>query len=171
MGFSGNFLTILILSQKRNRKESTALFLIVLAVSDTVVLFEGYLCSVISSIFHFDFQAMNDTSCKIHMFLTYYSLQYSSWILVLVTSERVLSVMKPYKARIICARKRAITSLAITGTILVVLNGHLIYGTINENHPNFVRNCTLIPGQYMEFAFNIWTKIDFAITFAMPCVH
>ena len=170
IGFSGNFLTILILSQKRNRKDSTAVFLIVLAVSDSIVLFEGYLCPVISDIFHFDFHAINDSSCKIHMFLTYYSLQYSSWILVLVTMERVVSVAKPYTARMICSRRRAIFSLALTGAILVLLNCHLIYGTISAQHPDFVQNCTLMPGQYMDFALNIWTKVDFAMTFAIPCL-
>ena len=104
IGFSGNFLTILILNQKRNRKNSTAVFLIVLAVSDSIVLFEGYFCVVISNILQIDFHAINNISCKIHIFLTYFSLQYSSWILVLVTSERVVSVVKPYKARIICSR-------------------------------------------------------------------
>ena len=170
IGFSGNFLTILILSRKRNRKDSTAVFLIILAVSDTIVLFEGYFCTVISNILHIDFLAINDISCKIHMFLTYFSLQCSSWILVLVTIERVVSVVKPYRARIICSRKTAMTSLTITGVILAVLNGHLIYGTIHAHHPNFVQNCTLIPGEYMEFAFNVWTKIDFALTFALPCL-
>ena len=170
VGFLGNFLTVLILGQKKNRKKSTAVFLLFLAVSDFVVLYVGYFCEWILQMWQYDIRTVNDVSCKVHMFVTYLSLQYSSWILVLVTWERVISVTFPHRVRMLCNRKRVLVSLVTTAAVIALINSHLLVGVVHGYNPYNMRNCTGISEQYMDFLVDVWTLVDIIVTFAAPFV-
>ena len=170
IGFAGNLLTSLILGQKRNRKSSMAVFLLVLAMSDTIVLFVGYFCEWILLIWNYDIRAINGFTCKLSMFLTYFSLQYSSWILVIVTIERAVGVVVPYKVRVLCSRKRGIILPTVTAALLGLANGHFLVGVVSGYNPYNMRNCTVVSDKYMEFLVDEWAKFDFIISFATPFV-
>ena len=170
VGFAGNLLTILILGRRKNRKKSTAIYLLFLAVSDTVVLYVGYFCEWILQMWHYDIRTVNGMSCKFHMFVTYLSLQYSSWILVLVTCERVISVMAPHRVRMLCNRQRGLVALVATAVAIAVLNSHLLIGVTHGYNPYNMRNCTGVSEQYMDFLVDVWTMVDVIVTFAVPFV-
>ena len=97
VGTIGNLLTILVLSQNKNRRTTTAIFLIFLAISDIMILFTSYFSEWLYVMWSFGFRQVNNVLCKLHVFLTYYSLQFSSWTLVIVTCERVISVINQLK--------------------------------------------------------------------------
>ena len=168
VGTIGNLLTILVLSQNKNRRTTTAIFLIFLAISDIMILFTSYFSEWLYVMWSFGFRQVNNVLCKLHVFLTYYSLQFSSWTLVIVTCERVISVINPTKVKLICSRKRGITGVIIMEVILALLNCHLLVGMVHEFNPYTKRYCAGITNEYREFLNDVWPVIDFCVTFALP---
>ena len=168
VGTVGNLLTILVLSQKKNRHTSTAMFLLILAISDIMILFTSYVSEWTFSVWRFDFREVNGALCKSHVFLTYYSLQFSSWTLVIVTCERAISVINPTKVRLICSRRRGMTILAIMAVFLAALNCHWLVGMVHNYNPYTQRYCAGSTQAYIDFLNDVWPIIDFCITFAFP---
>ena len=168
-GTVGNILTIIILGRKRNRGTSIAVILLFLSVSDLFIIFTGYFSHWIFLLWKFDFREVHFLSCKLHMFLTYYGIQFSSWMLVLVTCERAYSVISPYTAKRICSRRTTITVIIITAVVLMLLNGHFLVGMGPPNGKNYTeRICIFISPGYGEFIISAWGWIDFFVTFAIP---
>ena len=169
-GTVGNILTIIILGRKSNRYTSLAVILLFLSVSDLFIIFTGYFSRWIYLKWEFDFREIHFLSCKIHTFFTYYSIQFSSWMLVLVTCERAYSVISPYTAKRICDRKTTFSIIAITAGVLMVLNGHFLFGMGPIESPYPSRICVFISNGYGKFIINAWGWIDFFVTFAAPFV-
>ena len=67
--------------------------------------------------------------CKVHVFLTYFSIHFSSGILVLVTFERTLCVTSPHKVKLIFKRRNSLIWVAVLEIALFLINGHTFYGT------------------------------------------
>ena len=168
-GIIGNSLTIIILGQKRNRISSTSLYLLSLAVSDLITVIIGNLFVWIQTIWDFHIRDYNTFFCKVHVFFTYLCIHASSWILVLLTAERVLSVLRPHKVRILCCRRNALVALAITIGCLALLNGHFLVGMEQEYSYYTRRNCYGVGEGYINFINNIYPIVDFCVAFAIPC--
>ena len=168
VGTIGNLLTILVLSQRKNRHTSTAIFLLFLAISDIMILFTSYVSEWTFTMWKFDFREVNGALCKIHVFCTYFSLQFSSWILVLVTCERAISVINPTKVRLICSRRRGLTGLALLVVFLALFNCHWLVGMVHEYNPYIMRYCAGSSKSYIKFLNEVWPIMDFCVTFALP---
>ena len=168
VGTIGNLLTVLILSLKKNRSTSTAMFLLFLAVSDIMILFTSYLSEWMVIMWNFNFREVNSALCKLHVFLTYFSLQFSSWILVLVTCERVVSVINPTQVRIICNRRRGMCGLGIIAIFITLLNGHWLVGLVHEYNTYTMTYCAGSSQGYITFLNEAWPIVDFCVTFAFP---
>ena len=167
-GCIGNSITVIVLGKKRNRASPVSIILLILSISDIFVLFTGYFTEWISLQWFVRIRAINNVTCKLHVFFTYFSLMFSSWLLVLITSERAYSVMSPHKARVVCDRRKTLIVIAITALLLLFLNGHFLYGMIivtDEKNKNF---CFYIYEGYKDFITNAWIWIDFFVTFAIP---
>ena len=70
----GNSLTIFILGRKRNRVTSAAVLLTNLAISDIVIVLIGILDSWLLFVWNVDIRISNEIICKVHVFLTYFSI-------------------------------------------------------------------------------------------------
>lgn len=173
IGLTGNILTILILSKKKNRITSTAVFLMFLAVSDICILLTTILTHWIFIVWDFDIRTVNDTACKLHVFLTYFSIHFSSWVLVLVTIERMICVLIPHKVHFLMNRKKGIISLVVVALCLFIANGHFFLGakiTYTVWHDANRTMCMGVGSEiYQEFMDKIWTWIDLCLSFAIPC--
>ncbi|XP_053400852.1 nociceptin receptor-like [Mercenaria mercenaria] len=171
LGLIGNILSVVVLSQAHNRKTSTGVSLIFLAVTDSLILINSVFVRWLDHLFNVDFRNYSTGSCKFSVFFTYLSLQLSGWILVFVTTERVFSVLYPLRVRDIFTRRRVLIILFLLVLFLSGLNAHLIYGyqlKFNEYFESL--RCEVIP-EHEEFMFKFWTWIDFAFAFAIPfCV-
>lgn len=171
VGITGNILTLFVLGTKKNRRNSTAIFLICLAVSDTLILMTGSLSEWIVIMWNFDIRSVNGFLCKSHVFLAYYSLQISSWILVFITIERTVSILVPHKVKLWCSRKHVLTSVLCLVVVLTLLNGHFLIGLGHEYNPFTMRYCAGLTKSYIKFVNEYWSVIDLCITFAIPfCV-
>ncbi|WAR14786.1 FMAR-like protein, partial [Mya arenaria] len=125
LGTVGNILSILVLTRPSSRKSSTATYLTALAVSDLIVLF-----------------------------FIFASTELSSWLLVAVTCERIISTMWPHKVRVLCTRRSAfyvILSLVVTiygGTSHILFGMHLGSVMVEEhgfnNHTQFPNSTSIV---------------------------
>jgi hypothetical protein len=61
-------------------------------------------------------------------FLFHYLLQSSLWTIVLVTLERLVTVMSPVKGKGFCTKQNAVIAWIATNVILIALNAHGLDG-------------------------------------------
>ncbi|XP_045158264.1 neuromedin-U receptor 2-like [Mercenaria mercenaria] len=127
-GTFGNLLTIIVLTHRRNRYTSTAIYLTALAVSDFLVLWTGLLRQWIIYTFDIDIRAQSAFGCKLHLFFIYGSLLCSSWFLVAVTIERFVSVWFPHKVKSVCSLRNACAVITLIVSVIFLLNIHWLYG-------------------------------------------
>ena len=172
LGAFGNVLTILVLARKRSRNSSTAIFLTALAFSDLLVLFSGLLRQWIMYTFDVDVRELTPGGCKIHIFLVYFSLQYSSWLLVAVTCERFVGVWLPHRVKQGCTQFSAVVVISVLGVCLITLNAHWFYGvgrsTYAEGNVTLQTNCDSIFDHYDTFLVYTWPWIDLCVFSLVP---
>ncbi|XP_013413916.1 neuromedin-U receptor 1-like [Lingula anatina] len=124
-GTLGNTLSFAVLTRKTMRKNSTTLYLAVLAVTDLAVLWLGLTRHAAIAFQNKDVRLLHSSLCKLQRFFLYFSLDYSAWILVAVTAERCFSVYFPLKSLTTCTRKRAAIALACIATAMALKNAHV----------------------------------------------
>ena len=170
VGVIGNGLAIVILSKKTNRSSSTANVLIALAVSDICILFVGSFSNWLNGVSDINFRKQSGYSCILHIYFSYVPISVSSWLLALVTAERVISVVWPYKVKEWCTVIR--TRIAIGATVICVCAFylHFFIGFESGYNPNIDINCKPTNGDYLYFLSFVMPYLDFSVTFLLPCL-
>ena len=168
VGIPGNILSLIILV--RIRKSTNSPYLVFLAGVDLFILCISLLPHWIGGMQETDIRDIADVVCKLHVFAVYASLQMSSWILVLVTCERVCSVIFPHKVRVVCTRGRSLISLSFTVMCILCLNSHFLVGYHLEFRPGINRTRCICKEDFEDFEFKIWPWIDFIVVFLIPCI-
>ena len=173
-GTIGNILSIVILTRKAIKVSTTALYLSFLAVSDLIVLYTGLLRQWLIYLFDYDVRHISEATCKIHIWLLYTSLDFSAWIVMVVTMERAISAWFPHTAKSKCNRKSATVIVITILCFLIVLNSHLLYGMVNSVETDekgnvlTVLKCSTINTMYQEFFDLIWPWIDLCVFCLLP---
>ena len=179
IGTVGNLLTIIVIFRQIFRISSTSLFLLCLAFSDLLVLYTSPLRQWIlynKAWNNTDIRMNSEGSCRAHTFLTYFSIQFSSWLLVAVTVERMICVMLPHRIKTISTVKAAGITIVSTAIFLVLLNGHFLfgmgYGYVEEQSRQVGRavyhKCWPKTSSYKAFHDDAFRWIDFLVAFAIP---
>ncbi|XP_052759990.1 kappa-type opioid receptor-like [Mya arenaria] len=185
LGTIGNIISIYVLNQRV--RTSTSIYLSALAVCDLFLLYTGLGREWSIHVFGFDVRSVSEAMCKMHFFSVTFSAQLTSWILVAITIERVISVRMPHVAKRECTKQCAIIVLLAEAVVLMLLDGHILYGvSINSRQ---ARNYTLTNGtngnmslhgfdircepsvddqSYENFMIYVWTWIDFCFVFMIP---
>lgn len=172
-GTVGNGLSIIVLTRRSIRSSTTALYLTVLAFSDLFVLYSGLLRQWLRFLFETDVRHVSEFGCKLNIWLVYCSLDYSAWILLLVTLERVISAWLPHNARTLCTKNSAAAVLISVGVFILCLNAHLLYGMVfkyseDENGNQELEKCVEINDEYYVF-FNVtWPWVDLCAFCVIP---
>ena len=92
----------------------------------------------------------------------------SSWTLVVLTIERIISVWVPFKCKELCSRRRVIFVWCLFFVLLCGLNGHFFvtYKLFSEEETDASTNTTVryiycsYDPLYESFWSNIWYWID-----------
>ena len=172
IGLSGNIMTIFILSKKKNRVTSTAVFLTFPAVSDIIILLTGILTHWIFIVCEFDIRTTNEIVCKIHVVLTYFSIHFSSWILVLITLERTICVVIPHKVQLMFSKRKGLIYIAVLALILFIINSHFLIGATITKIIWHGTNSTMCMGDgspaYRQFVDKVWSWVDLCLSFLIP---
>ena len=163
VGTIANILSIVVLLRQRMRSSTTMFYLTVLSFGDIMVLYTGLLRYWIKSAFNEDIRLISQFSCKLHAFLVYFSLDFTTWVLVAVTIDRCIFVCLPFRAKRLCTLKHAkIVVVSIAG-VMVALNFHLFWGVAFEVLLGEV-TCTHA-NDFTEFT---WPWIDFCMFSIVP---
>ena len=111
LGIILNLLTIMVFCRNRMRKFCFSLFMICLAISDTCVLTIPVLINWIDETF-FKFYYLNNTIwCNLHGYVDLVFCAYSSWIIVLISTERWFAVCKPWQKSRVFTNTRVVVTL------------------------------------------------------------
>ena len=121
-----NILCIAVLRTAAFRQSATGFLLAALAGVDIMCLIVGATHAWMRELMEKDVRDMHVLSCKLHAFFSYVCIQMSSWTLVLVTAERVMSVMMPFHVAIYCTRKRMMIAWLLLTMATIMLYIYLI---------------------------------------------
>ena len=168
LGIPGNVLSLVILIRLRRRQGS--LYLAFLAGVDLFVICVALLLKWIGNLTQTDIRNDSEFACKLHIFAVYYSLQISSWTLVLITSERTCSVMYPHRVRTLCTKVRTLIALATMLVCIFCLNCHFFFGYHLEYRPHLNQTVCICKDEFAHFEFKVWPWIDFLFVFMIPCI-
>lgn len=168
VGLTGNILAVVVLSAGKHRRTTTGLLFLSLAVTDTVVLLSSVLAIWLGFVLEENFIIHSSASCKVHTFVTYWSLQISAWLLVMITLERIFSVIAPHRVKKIVTRRRVLICLAALIIGLACLNSHIFYGLEKEFNIFLNKTDCRVTERHEKFMFTVWPWIDFFVSFAIP---
>lgn len=174
-GTVGSILSIIVLQRPNLRKSVCTIYFSALAVSDLLVLYTGLLRQWIFTTSNTDIRHIGSLFCKFHTWILYFSLDFSVWIQVAVTVERLLAVWFPHSQKYRCSKHGAKVSLIVIACCLLVVNSHILYGlgdlTENINGTATVDKCTYLSKSYKIFFMKTWPWIYLAVFFLVPfCV-
>lgn len=154
-GTIGNMLSCIIMARKSTRKHVSSVCFRTLAVVDTFVLFLSSLMPWVQRwylypVLQFSIQHYSQITCKLYQFIQYWPRDLSAWILVMISIERVVGVIFPYKHDIIFTKRKAmyyiIVLTIICGGKNIVLILEVTYVTYDEETWSCVYQ--LIPANY-----------------------
>ena len=170
LGTIGNCLTIVVYSRSSLKKSAMAVYLTTLAVSDIIALYTGFFTEWLTIAFGSNIKNYKAIGCKIHSWLLFTSVQFSAWIITVITLQRVISVWFPFQARRADSKRCAKTAVAFLCVLLMVLNSHALYGLVHryDMEPLFP-SCAATNEDYRYFFQNIWPLVDSTVYCFVPC--
>ncbi|XP_060580824.1 growth hormone secretagogue receptor type 1-like [Ruditapes philippinarum] len=184
-GLTGNILSILAWSRGFHRDTSTAALLTALAIIDTIVLTVPATERWFHRVIYFLIRTDNNVTCKIWAFLSYFAPTSSSWIIVLVTAERFISIWFPMRVGYLSTRKKVICLILVMSVIIgsmympvmvhvtVFQNTHDtldIASTKNETSIVYFTDCDISDQRYREDYLRVLMWLDMAFLFMAPFV-
>lgn len=87
IGTVGNILSFLVLTRPKAKQFSTAVYLVALSVVDFIAFYTGLLRILVAGFFEVNVRRVSAVSCWVHIFLVYFSINCSSWLVCAVTLE------------------------------------------------------------------------------------
>ena len=122
-GSCGNLLSFCVLLRAAMRRYSTFCYLACLALVDIGVIITFSVNFI--ALYHFKYDIQNDPfPCKLFAFCIYFLPQYSSWILVAVSIDRVISAKYLRLAKTWSKPRHSVLVTCLLGIFLALLNGH-----------------------------------------------
>jgi len=128
-----NALTVAVFMRPALQGTTASFLLILLSITDTISLHMGAWAEWLKTVFRlmqngYNLEASNDITCKIYWYLYQTFRTLSVWILVIVTLERLISIVLPLRSETICRRRNVyITCAILTISLFLIHIPYLIY--------------------------------------------
>ena len=134
IGLIGNIFSIVVLCQKQFRNNIPSIFLVALAISDSVYLLtNSQTTEWLRYVSGVDVKRSSNVSCKLLTYIIYVAKAYGSWIIVTLNFERLLLVALPFKANSYMTLRRAkVVIVGILISILVIYSYELFITAIQK---------------------------------------
>ena len=165
-GLFGGFLIATALIRIRIHTSPLSLFLFILTITDVSILCVGLVRLWIMETWELDIRDVSNAGCKLLHFLVYFSMQFSSWILVCVTIERFLKCRYIVYSSMVTIR-RCKLAIGVVFLVLGSLNSHYFWthGFITTQNKT---TCGVQPGYE---TFDEWyIKVDLFILCVVPFI-
>ena len=167
IGTIGHILTIIAVNGSNRKPSSFSVYLTMLAVIDTLTLYEQAIVSWLNYTFDIILREHGQVLCKLNYFLGFLLTHFSSWIVMSLTLERTLCVFFPHKFGTLPKPKVGWLVIAIVFLFLLALDSHVLYGReIISTERGDV--CGFVDINYKLFFYKYWSKIHFVVYFALP---
>ena len=168
LGTIGNVLSMVVFSRRKMRS-SSSFILVALAVADTLVLYSGLMFTWIANVSGFDVRKEYDWVCKTRAFFMYACHDIAAWILVLVTLQRLYSVIFPLRAASVCTIKNGRIAVSTIVIFFIVLHLHFFWtvGKVPKGCGKF--SCKELP-EFKFFITKVWPWIDMAFLTIIPFI-
>ncbi|CAH1795500.1 unnamed protein product [Owenia fusiformis] len=176
IGIPGNILNIIILCRYISDSTSSMhIILISLAVSDIICLAVGTPRFIISYATGYDYAANSDIGCKIYRFLNFVFSDFSSWLVMLISLERLVAVVWPCHVKSWCSHKTIKITIAVFLVFLMGINFHVLlsHGIVSQlkHEDTQTFDCIVKEPEFAHYGFVIFPWIDFAVFALIPsCV-
>lgn len=114
-----------------------------------------------------DVRTLSNFGCKVNLFCIYWSMQFSSWILVCVVLERCIKTNFPLRYPRLVTMPRCIMLVLFLTVFLSGVDLHYFWtnGLISEDSEI---DCTSLTVGYFNFEEFIFTYVDFCVLSAIP---
>ena len=166
-GVPGNVICIIVLCRLRKTQYST--YLVCLAVADLVFLGIWKTFDWLSSVLHLYRVDSDGIICRIQLLGYFSCLQIASWMQVLVTIERVVSVVSPHKVRGLFSTERALTSVVLTSMVIFGLNVSFLIAPARD--ANFSNGRYCFDNENFRYqANNVWPWIYLSLGYFIPWI-
>jgi len=174
MGTIGNIISIIVLSKPRFNRHPSTTYLLGLAASDMSMLYIGLLRQWVKYAFEVDIRHISPIICKVHWWLMYVMSDWTVWTLALITVERLVATLIPYKSKKICTKRSAKVTVISIVVFSLLVNSNLLYGfgevETQEGNTTIIRPCAPVNEEYAKFFFTVWTWIDLCKFSLIPFV-
>lgn len=168
IGLIGNSLNVYVLSKLKFYKNATYTLLFILAFTDATVLIVGLIRYWVMYMSDVDIRVLSGFSCKFSLFLIYFSMQLSSWILVLVTVIRFMKTFVPLRRKTFkdFTVKKTLSYFGFVTFVLVCINIHFFW----TNGITADYKCSSLTFGYYEFDEKVFVYIDLLFLSVFPAV-
>lgn len=172
LGTVGSLSSLLVLTRQSLRYQTTMFYLTVLSVADLLVLYTGLLRHWLKNTFNDDIRVRSTVACRLHMFVVYFSFDFTAWLLVAVTFDRCLRVTVPFMSRNWCTLNKARLNVCIMAFVVIVVNLHFFW-TEEINSGNECRTSKdfndTIYEEYIWSWIDLWKTCIFPFSFIVIC--
>ena len=172
IGILGNLLNIVVILSQRMSMRFTAITILSVAVVDTVGLLVWLLPEYLDILSGYDVRESSQTACTLFTFFTVVCTVASPWCLVALTTERMVSVIWPFKVKLIFTRK---SSLFVQLSIYVV---SIAFAAFSSQHVDISKTnadvyggtaCGIVPDSLYVFSYTI-SILFLSLTFPIPSI-
>jgi hypothetical protein len=168
VGFIGHICSLITFLSKTLRVSSIGILFIFLTLSDALYLLIFIRDFIVISV---EVSTLQNTDlCRFRTFILNFSTFTSSWVLVLIATDRLVRTRFPYRQARFCTRKVAAWSLAILCVCSALLTSHVLQPEFTFKTPgsNLCGPARSPPTCYSIFYYNTWPILQLFITYLIP---
>ncbi|VDP65711.1 unnamed protein product [Echinostoma caproni] len=162
VGIPGNLVSMYIWSRRMPMTPgSTSLFLVAMCITDTYVLTHGCLRLWLLGLSKQLIDVRIRLGCRIPLLLFTFTTDLSSWIIILLCVERVISTRFPIRFKSICHLRNGLIALIGLVVCLMGINAHFLWTVQRKNN-----ECVPV-NAFSNFMYS-WQFIDASIYSFIP---
>lgn len=167
IGTVGHILTIIAVNGPSSKKTSFTVYLTGLAVVDLLVLYTQALNYWLIYAFDISLKDTGRALCKLNYLFSFCFPHLSSWLVMCLTTERVLCMFFAKKLGQVPGPRVGFVVVGSVVIFLLALDAHTLYGRdFQETSRGII--CGFIDADYKAFFYTYWNKIHFVVYFALP---
>ena len=168
-GLIGNLLTLVTVLNKHSKKSSFSVLIAALAITDIIFLSSFPFNSWVRYAFGISLEDGAVIWCKLTFYVSYAAPHISVWLVSALTAERSFAVFFPTKVKVVCVPKMGLIVVAIIVGVLMVVNGHFLFGYTLIMMGNTTL-CAFTSAKFEYFYLYTFTWIDLILGFILPAI-
>ena len=164
-----NIILLIVMNLKRNRGNSTCVFMAVLAGSDSVVLLNGFNIWIQYELF---LHPTPNSLCKFTVYVMHTTWTLSTFFIVAMSFDRCYAILVPHLAKVKCTAKRARVTCSILLCVVVIFYAPsiVISGPDNSGHCVRYNMEEWYVTAYLYISLVVYPLIPFVLIICLNCV-